>query len=189
MTAPAPPPAMKYLQGYPPALLAQARALLERGELAPLLARRYAEPHEIRSDKALFDYTQGLKQRFMRNADPIARVQYDARLKVIQHALGTHTRASTVQGSRLKTRREIRIASLFREAPADFLKMIVVHELAHLKEPAHDKAFYALCHHMTSDYAQLEFDLRLWLSCRDHDAAMAAAAREEGSRRPEPSGG
>ena len=64
---------------------------------------------------------------------------------------------------------EIRIASLFREAPADFLRMIVVHELAHLKEPAHDKAFYALCQHMAPDYHQLEFDLRLWLTAKALD--------------------
>ena len=42
--------------------------------------------------------------------------------------------------------------------------MIVVHELAHLKEREHDKAFYALCQHMEPDYHQLEFDLRLWLT-------------------------
>lgn len=72
-----------------------------------------------------------------------------------------------MQGARLKAKREIRIASLFREAPADFLRMIVVHELAHLKHSAHDKAFHALCLHMEPDYHQLEFDLRLWLTARD----------------------
>ena len=164
---------MKYLQGYSPALVAQARQLLDAGELGPLLARKYPEPHEVRSDKALFDYTQALKQRFMRNAGPLALVAYDARLKVIQHALGTHTRQAVVQGNRLKTRREIRVATLFREAPAEFLRMIVVHELAHLKELEHDKAFYALCHHMEPGYAQMEFDVRLWLSVRDHDEALA----------------
>ena len=41
--------------------------------------------------------------------------------------------------------------------------VIFIHELAHLKEPAHDKAFYALCMHMEPDYHQLEFDLRLCL--------------------------
>jgi UTP pyrophosphatase len=168
---------MKYLQGYPVALVAQARTLMDSGELAPMLARKYPDPHEIRSDKALFDYTQGLKQRFMRNADPLARVCYDAKLKVIQHALGTHTRAYTVQGSRLKARREIRVATLFREAPAEFLKMIVVHELAHIKQPDHDKAFYQLCHHMAPDYAQLEFDLRLWLCCQDAAAGEASTLR------------
>ena len=42
--------------------------------------------------------------------------------------------------------------------------MIAVHELAHLRERAHDRAFYALCRHMEPDYAQLEFDTRLWLT-------------------------
>ena len=42
--------------------------------------------------------------------------------------------------------------------------MIVVHELAHLKEREHGKPFYALCTHMEPDYHQLEFDVRLWLT-------------------------
>ncbi|WP_067068007.1 M48 family metallopeptidase [Roseateles chitosanitabidus] len=158
---------MKYLQGYSPALIEQAQRLLDDGELGPLIARKYPEAHEVRSDKALFDYTQELKQRFMRNAGPLALVRYDAKLKVIQHALGTNTRQTVVHGNKLKSRREIRVATLFREAPEAFLRMIVVHELAHLKEMDHDKAFYALCHHMEPSYGQLEFDLRLWLSVRD----------------------
>ena len=42
--------------------------------------------------------------------------------------------------------------------------MIVVHELAHMKERAHDKAFYQLCGNMEPDYPQLEFDLRVYLA-------------------------
>ena len=157
-------PPLKYLAGYSPELQAQVRELIAADKLGEMLARRYAEVHEVRSDKALFDYTQDLKQRFMRNAPPLNSVMFDAKLKVIQHALGTHTRRTQQQGAKTRMRREIRVASLFREAPADFLKMIVVHELAHLKELEHDKAFYQLCHHMTADYGQLEFDLRLWLT-------------------------
>lgn len=166
VTAPATPP-LKYLTGYAPELLAQVREMIAADRLGEMLARRYPEAHEVRSDKALFDYTQDLKTRFMRNAEPLNKVCYDAKLKVIQHALGTHTRAPQVQGNKLKMRREIRVASLFREAPAEFLKMIVVHELAHLKELDHGKAFYQLCHHMAPDYAQLEFDLRLWLTHKE----------------------
>jgi predicted metal-dependent hydrolase len=158
---------MKYLYGYPPALLEQVRQLMERGELGAMLANKYPQAHEVRSDKALFDYTQELKTRFMRNAQPHNKVCFDAKLKIIQHALGTHTRAPQQQGAKTKMRREIRVASLFREAPAEFLKMIVVHELAHLKELDHGKAFYALCHHMEPNYAQLEFDTRLWLTERE----------------------
>jgi len=54
--------------------------------------------------------------------------------------------------------------TLFRELPLAFLRMIVVHELAHLKERQHDKAFYQLCCRMEPDYHQLEFDVRAWLS-------------------------
>jgi hypothetical protein len=42
--------------------------------------------------------------------------------------------------------------------------LIVVHELAHLKEREHGRAFYALCTHMEADYHPLELDLRLWLT-------------------------
>jgi UTP pyrophosphatase len=69
-----------------------------------------------------------------------------------------------VQGSQLKTKHEIRVASVFKDLPLDFLTMIVVHELAHLKIAEHDKAFYQLCCHMEPRYHQLEFDLRLYLT-------------------------
>jgi UTP pyrophosphatase len=105
-----------------------------------------------------------LKAEHLRNAEPIAKVAYDNTLHVIQNALGTHTAVSRVQGARLKAKREISVASLFKQAPAPFLKMIVVHELAHLKEREHGKAFYALCEYMEPAYHQLEFDVRLWLT-------------------------
>lgn len=58
----------------------------------------------------------------------------------------------------------IRIAAMFKQAPEEFLRMIVVHELAHLREKDHDKAFYQLCTHMEPQYHQYEFDLRLYLT-------------------------
>lgn len=137
--------------------------MLAQGQLGEMLARKYPLGHEVRTDRALYDYTVELKQRFLRNAEPLSKVVYDNKLKLMSQALGTHTTASRVQGSKLKAKREIRIASLFKDTPAAFLKMIVVHELAHLKEREHGKAFYQLCMHMEPDYHQLEFDLRLHL--------------------------
>jgi predicted metal-dependent hydrolase len=158
---------MNYLLGYPPELLARVQRLIAEGRLATHLAERYPGAHAVRTDPALYDYVAELKRRFLRNAPPIAKVAYDPRLEVIRNALGTHATVSRVQGSKLKSKHEIRVASLFKEAPAPFLRMIVVHELAHLKERAHDKPFYALCTHMQPDYHQLEFDLRLWLTARE----------------------
>ncbi|WP_334179539.1 M48 family metallopeptidase [Pseudoxanthomonas sp.] len=155
---------LKYLAGYPEDLQTRVRALIAQDGLRPMLAKKYAEPHAVRSDGQLYDYVQALKERYLRRSVPLGKVVYDSTLQVMKHALGTHTTISRVQGSRLKASREIRIATVFRDAPADFLKMIAVHELAHLKEADHNKAFYQLCTHMEPDYHQLEFDLRLYLT-------------------------
>lgn len=158
---------LRYLSGYPPHLLQQVQRLIDEGKLADTLARRYPDRHEVKSDAALYEYVMDLKARYMRNADQISKVAYDNKLKVITQALGTHTAVSRVQGGKLKAKREIRVASLFRDAAPEFLRMIVVHELAHLKEKAHDKAFYQLCTHMEPSYHQYEFDLRLYLVAQD----------------------
>ncbi len=157
-------PRLKYLAGYPAETLASVRRLIAQGRLSEHLASRYPERHEVRSDKALFDYTLALKNRYLRNGEPVTKVLYDNNLTLLMNTLGTHSNVPRVQGRRIKSKREIRVATLFRDAPAEFLKMIVVHELAHLREREHDKAFYQLCTHMEPDYHQLEFDLRLYLT-------------------------
>lgn len=158
---------LKYLTAYPPPLQAKVQSLIDEGRLADVLRDRYGAVHGVRSDAALYAYTLDLKNRFLRNAPPLSKVAYDNKLKVIQHALGTHTAVSRVQGAKLKAKREIRIASLFKQTPPEFLKMIVVHELAHVRERDHDKAFYQLCEHMEPAYHQIEFDLRLYLTQLD----------------------
>ena len=158
---------LRYLAGYPQHLLAQVRELIAQDRLAAILADKYPQAHAVRTDGQLRDYVQALKDRHLRKAVPLGKVVYDARLQVMKQALGTHTAISRVQGGRLKASREIRTASVCREAPAPFLRMIVVHELAHLKEGEHDKAFYQLCTHMEPDYHQLELDLRLYLTQRE----------------------
>jgi UTP pyrophosphatase len=158
---------LKYLAGYPPHLIAQVRALMEQGRLGTILGQKYGQPHAVRNDGQLYEYVQDMKDRHLRQSAPLGKVVYDSKLQVMKHALGTHTTISRVQGGRLKASREMRIASVFRDAPAEFLRMIVVHELAHLKQAAHDKAFYRLCTHMEPDYHQLEFDLRLYLTHLD----------------------
>ncbi|MCS3454058.1 putative metal-dependent hydrolase [Aeromonas sp. BIGb0405] len=159
--------ALTYLGGYPEPLKAQVLQLIEGGKLGAFLAKRYPDSHSIQSDKALLAYTMDLKNRYLRSSAPLAKVIFDGKINVIKDALGLHTYVSRVQGNKLKAKNEIRIAALFKAAPPAFLKMIVVHELAHIKEKDHNKAFYQLCQHMEPDYHQLEFDLRLWLTWRD----------------------
>lgn len=160
-------PSPNYLAGYPVALAEQVQGLIEQGRLADVLLKKYPVAHGVRTDKALHDYVLALKAVYLRNAGQLSKVAFDSRLQVIQHALGTHTRISRVQGTKLKAKREIRIATVFREMPPAFLRMIVVHELAHIRQPEHDKAFYQLCRHMEPDYHQSEFDLRAYLSYLD----------------------
>mgnify|MGYP003590687941 CR=1 FL=1 len=153
----------KYLAGYPPQLVVQVRALIEQGRLAAVLMEKYPDAHGVRTDTALYDYVQELKATYLRNAGPLGKVAFDGSLNILRQVLGTNTRVSRVQGAKLKAKSEIRVASLFRDMPEAFLRMIVVHELAHLKEREHDKGFYQLCRYMEPDYFQLEFDLRAYL--------------------------
>ena len=154
----------KYLQGYPETTLAQVRQLHEQHKVADWLLQKYPQAHTVRTDRALFDYVQALKSEYLRGAEPVSKVAFDSKLQVVTHALGTHTTVSRVQGNKLKAKREIRIAALFKTVPDEFLRMITVHELAHLKERQHDKAFYQLCTHMASNYHQLEFEVRVYLT-------------------------
>ena len=164
---------LPFLGGYPDSTLAQVRHLIAQGTLGHYLERRYPERHAVRNDGALYEHAMALKQRYLRNAPLLSKVAYDNRLQIDQRALGTLTAVSRVQGGQLKAKREIRVAALFKDAPAEMLQMIVVHELAHLKEREHDKAFYALCEHMLSDYHQIEFDTRLYLTWRALEAAAS----------------
>lgn len=157
-------PRLNYLSGYPADIVAQVQKLIATDQLSQILLKKYPETHGVRSDKALYDYVLDLKNQYLRGASPLNKVAYDSKLQVLRQALGTHTSISRVQGGKLKAKREIRVAAVFKEMPEAFLRMIVVHELAHLKERQHDKAFYQLCRHMTPDYFQLEFDLRAYLS-------------------------
>jgi UTP pyrophosphatase len=155
---------LKYLTGYAPQTLQSVQQLIAEQRLAEVLLKRYPNTHSIRTDNALYQYTQQLKSTYMGKTQPLNRVRYDSKIKVIQHALGQHHYISRVQGSKLKTVNEIKIASVFRAVPEAFLKMIVVHELAHFKEKEHNTAFYQLCQHMEPNYHQYEFDLRLYLT-------------------------
>lgn len=158
---------LKYIAHYPEQIQNQARTLISSGQLGEYIEQRYPSQHQIQSDKALYQYVNELKNQYMRKSGTLSQVRYDSKLSVLKHALGIHTYHSRVQGSKLKSHNGITVASLFKEAPSAFLRMIVVHELAHFKEKEHSKSFYQLCCHMEPDYHQFELDTRLWLHWRE----------------------
>lgn len=158
---------LTYLQGYDDETLDGVRRLVERGGLAPYLAAKYPGCHPHTTNTLLRGYVEELRRRHMKTAPAVARVEYDERLVAGEAALGLHTFESRVHGGRLRASSGIRIAGVFRRAPLEFLRMIVVHELAHLREREHTKAFWRLCVAMEADYHQFEFDVRLWLTARE----------------------
>jgi predicted metal-dependent hydrolase len=158
------PSELKYLLNYPQVLQHQIQKMLNQKKLAEYLLSKYPSTHNMVNDKALRDYVTSLKNQYLKKSVPLSKVIYDDKIHVINNALGLHTFVSRVQGGKLKSKNEIRISRVFKKTPEAFLNMIVVHELAHLKEKNHSKAFYKLCQHMLPDYFQLEFDMRVYLT-------------------------
>ena len=163
---------LPFLVGYPAELLEQARALLESGKLKAHLDGRYPDRHQVNNNRALNAYVQGLKADYMRNAPPLSVVRFDDRLRTVHQALGLHTTSIRTQGTKLRKRREVRVASIFKATPPEFLRMIVVHELAHMKHADHDLDFYKLCVHMEPEYHQYELDMRLFLTERESSSSV-----------------
>lgn len=159
--------AFKYIQHYPQVLQNQICQLQAERKLGDYITSRYPQSHTIQTSRALYNYCNEIKQAHMHNVSVLAKVAYDSRLTMQQHALGLNTAISRVHGSKLKAKKEIRISDTFKDMPEPFLRMIVVHELAHLKEREHNKAFYKLCQHMEPDYHQLEFDCRVYLTWKE----------------------
>ncbi|PCJ34297.1 MAG: metal-dependent hydrolase [Cellvibrionales bacterium] len=158
---------LRYIAAYPAAIQTRVADLLAQDKLGAMLVQRYPDAHAYASAGALYAFTQDLKSQYLRSSPPLSKVVYDDKLQVVEHALGMHSFVSRVQGNKLKAKKEMRIASLFRSAPEAFLRMIVVHELAHLREKPHNKAFYKLCEYMEPDYHRLELDLRIYLCQRE----------------------
>ncbi len=155
---------LKYLSHYPADIQQQVIKLIKEDSLKAYLLAQFPIQHEITTDKALRQYANDLKQQFIKKSAPLSQVKYDDKIHIVNNALGLHTYVSRVQGNKLKSKNELRIGSVFKKAPEALLKMIVVHELAHLKEKEHNKAFYKLCQHMLPSYHQLELMTRIYLT-------------------------
>lgn len=162
---------MKYINHYPENLQQQVKQLIDSNKLDKYILSKYPKSHNIKSDKALYNHVIELKNLYFKKFQ-LSKITYDSKINVIDNALGVHRFISRVQGNKLKAKNEIKIASIFKNTPQEFLDMIVVHELAHLKEKEHNKAFYKLCTFMLEDYHQIEFDLRVYLLYLDKNKSL-----------------
>ena len=153
---------MKYLSHYPKDLQDKIQVLINNDKLSSYIKNKYPNAHSYTNDKALYSYVMDYKNEYFKKHQ-VSKVMYDGKIKVINNALGMHSIVSRVQGGKLKSKNEIRVASVFKNMPEEFLQMIVVHELAHFKEKEHDKAFYNLCTFIMPTYHQIEFDLRVYM--------------------------
>ena len=159
---------LTYLSHYPQHLQDQIQRMQAQNQLGNWLRSRYPNVHSINNDKDLRDYAMDIKNHYMKKTQPLSKVVYDNKIHIVNHALGLHSYVSRVQGGKLKSKNELRVSDLFKHTPEPFLNMIVVHELAHLTEKDHNKAFYKLCNHMLPDYHQLEFEVRVYLTELEH---------------------
>ena len=158
---------LKYLSSYSASVQSAAQEMLDNNTLKNYLLKKYPNCHQYSNDKSLRVFVMDIKKQYLKKSDPLSKIKYDDKIHIIHNALGLHSYVSRVQGNKTKSKNEIRIGSLFKKAPEQFLTMIVVHELAHLKEKQHNKPFYKLCEYMLSDYHQIELDLRLYLTQRE----------------------
>ena len=125
---------MSDLRGYPDHIVTPVNQMIENHRFEIWFEQRYPERHDIKSDKSLYDFTLTIKNRFMRKSSTISKVVYDKKIHVINNSLGLHSYVNRAHGSKIKSKNEIRISDIFRNAPEELLRMLVVHELAHLKE-------------------------------------------------------
>ena len=167
---------LPYLTHYPQHLQHDIQNLLDQKKLGEWLRGRYPNIHKVANDNDLRDYVISLKNQYIKKTQPLSKVIYDSKIHIVNHALGLHSYVSRVQGGKLKSKNELRVSTLFKNTPEAFLNMIVVHELAHLKEKQHNKAFYQLCQHMLPDYHQIEFDVRVYLTELAHSGWVFKSA-------------
>ena len=163
---------LKYFQGYPEDIKQQVELLITNGKLKTYLLNKYPTPHEISSDKQLYQYVNEFKKTYMRSTPPLSKVLFEKQKDLVLNALGTHSFVSRNHGGKLKSKHEIRISNVLSVAPKEMLELLVIHELAHFKEKDHNKAFYKLCEYMLSDYHQIELDLRLFLVLTDQGETL-----------------
>lgn len=106
---------LKYLSAYAAPLQQQIQTMLDEDRLREFLLSKYPHTHQVSNNRALYDFVMQLKNRFIKKSESLSKVEFDPKIHVIKNALGTHSYVSRVQGSKLKSKNELRVSTLFKE--------------------------------------------------------------------------
>ncbi len=156
----------KYLKHYPDNIKEAVNRLYKEEKLGVYLKSRYNEVF-VSKDKELYILAKEIKDIYLKKQKLPERILFDSKIELTNQALGLHSFIPVKQGKKIKRLNEIKISSRFKKMPKEFLLNVLVHELCHLKEKEHNKAFYNLCTNIKEDYFQVELDLRIYLTYLD----------------------
>lgn len=112
---------LKYLSSYAPSLQQQISQLLVQNRLTEYLLQKYPTVSQVPNDRVLRDYVMNLKNQYLKKSQPLSKIVFDPKIHVVNNALGLHSFVSRVQGGKLKSKNEIRISTLFKNTPLEFL--------------------------------------------------------------------
>lgn len=158
---------LKYLKSYPKDISEAVKNLILEDKLAFYLKNKYKNINTYKKDRDLYLLAKEIKNKHMKNEKLPEKIFYDNKIELSHQALGLHTYLAIKQGKKYKAKNEIKISARFKELPYEFLENILIHELCHLKEKEHNKAFYKLCKNINSKYFEVELDIRIYLTYID----------------------
>ncbi|TDT71800.1 hypothetical protein EV215_0484 [Hypnocyclicus thermotrophus] len=153
-----------YLEGYSEKIKIQVKELFNNNLVEKYLFNKYKVKHNISTDKLLYGYVDNLRKKYLKKTKPLNKVKYDSKIKLKKQALGLNIFNYKIHGNKTIATNEIKISTDFKNVPEEFLRFVVIHELAHLKEKEHNKEFYKLCTHIEKNYFQFELDMRIYLT-------------------------
>lgn len=157
----------KYLKGYSDNIHMSVKNLIENDKLGIYLENKYKKVNHLNKDKELYNLAKEIKDKYMKKQKLPERIFYDNKIELQNQALGLHSYIPLKQGKKIKMKNEIKISSRFKELPYEFMENVLIHELCHLKEKDHNKAFYALCKNISANYFEVDLDIRIYLTYVD----------------------
>jgi hypothetical protein len=157
----------KYLKGYSDNIHISVNKLIENEKLGFYLENKYKKINFLKKDKELYNLAKEIKDKYIKNQKLPERIIYDNKIELCNQALGLHSYIPSKQGKKIKIKNEIKISSRFKELPYEFMENVLIHELCHLKEKEHNKAFYSLCKNISENYFEIDLDIRIYLTYID----------------------